>query len=74
MSAASDGWDAYHSLGLLLHELGLLENFAKACPPSTVQLVLGVLIDTVQGTVSVPGERMRDYQSSGRVAGKNKIN
>ena len=50
-------------LGLLLHELGLLENFAKACPPSTVQLVLGVLIDTVQGTVSVPGERMKEIIS-----------
>ena len=27
------GAAAYNSLGLLLEELGLLENFAKACPP-----------------------------------------
>ena len=54
----SVGTEAYEHLGELLEELGLLENLAKACPPSTVQLVLGVEIDTVNGTISVPVERM----------------
>ena len=54
----SVGSEAYEHLGELLVELGLLENLAKACPPSTVQLVLGVEIDTVNGTISVPAERM----------------
>ena len=47
VSPPSEGWDAYNDLGQLLLELGLLENLAKACPPETVQLVLGILIDTV---------------------------
>ncbi|MCH2416896.1 MAG: hypothetical protein MK195_09075 [Acidimicrobiales bacterium] len=54
------GKEAFESLGDLLTELGLLENLAKACPPATVQLVLGVEIDTINGTISVPEERMRE--------------
>ena len=46
-----DGMDAFESLGRLLHDLGLLENFTKACPPATSQIVLGILIDTVAGTL-----------------------
>ena len=38
-------------------------NVAKACPPATVQIVLGVLINTVEGTVSVPEERMQEIIS-----------
>ena len=60
VSAPSQGWEAYDSLGQLLKELGLLENLSKACPPATTQIVLGVLIDTVKGTVSVPEGRMRE--------------
>ena len=52
-----------HERGQLLLELGLLENFAKACPPATVQLVLGILINTVEGTMSVPEGRMREIIS-----------
>ena len=63
VSAPSDSWNAYNSLGDLLHELGLLENIAKACPPSTIQIVLGVLINTVEGTISVPDERMQEIVS-----------
>ena len=63
VSAPSEGWEAYNSLGQLLKELGLLENLAKACPPGTAQIVLGVLIDTVEGTVSVPEERMQEIIS-----------
>ena len=54
------GWDAYNSLGQLLHDLGLLENLSKACPPATVQLVLGVLVNTIDGTVSVPADRLEE--------------
>ena len=58
VSLPDEGWEAYESLGQLLYHLGLLENLDKACPPATVQLVLGVLINTVEGTVSVPEDRM----------------
>ena len=60
VSSWNDGWVAYESLGQLLSELGLLENFEKACPPSTTQLVLGIVINTVDGTLSVPDERMAE--------------
>ena len=49
---------AYEALGQLLEELGLLENYAKACPPSTVQIVLGVRIDTIAMTISISSERL----------------
>ena len=50
VSSADSGVEAYNSLGDLLEELGLLENLEKACPPATVQLVLGVKINTVENT------------------------
>ena len=50
-------------LGELLLQLGLFENFVKACPPATIQIVLGVLIDTVNGTISVPSDKMEDINA-----------
>ena len=58
VSHVSAGVEAYDKLGQLLADLGLLENLEKACPPSVVQLVLGVEIDTEKGTISVPASRM----------------
>jgi hypothetical protein len=55
--------DAYESLGQLLMDLGLLENMEKACPPSVIQLVLGVEINTVEGSISVPEERMIEIRA-----------
>ena len=52
-----------YDLGELLHNLSLLENFQKACPPATIQVVLGVLINTVDGTVSVPSDRMEEIKA-----------
>ena len=54
VAAVSFGNEAYENLGKLLFDLGLLENKEKACPPSTIQLVLGIEISTVEGTMSVP--------------------
>ena len=51
---------AYNALGELLHELGLEENTNKACAPSSCQVVLGILINTVEGTVSVPEEKLSE--------------
>ena len=63
VSPPSEGEEAYNDLGQLLFELGLLENFAKACPPATIQLVLGILINTMDGTMSVPAGRMKEIIS-----------
>ena len=67
VSPPAFGMEAYQALGKLLADLGLLENFSKACPPETVQLVLGVIIDTVAGTISVPNEKMVEINDSLRV-------
>ena len=63
VNSLDKGWDAYSSLGQLLLDLGLHENFEKACPPATVQMVLGVIVNTVEGTLSVPEERMVEILS-----------
>ena len=52
--------DAYAHLGGTLAELGLLENFEKACAPATKQIVLGVEIDTVNGTCAVPADKLKE--------------
>ena len=51
---------AYTALGDLLQELGLEENFSKACKPASSQIVLGVLINSVDGTVAVPDEKLEE--------------
>ena len=54
---------AYMALGELLENLGLEENLSKACEPATSQIVLGVLIDSVEGTVAVPAEKLKEIVS-----------
>ena len=54
---------AYVALGELLKELGLEENLAKACEPSSTQIVLGVLINSVEGTVAIPDEKLKEIVS-----------
>ena len=51
---------AYEELGKLLKNLGVEENFSKACPPSTVQVVLGIQVDTDAMTLSVTQDRLLD--------------
>ena len=51
---------AYLALGDLLLELGLGENFTKACRPATMQIVLGILIDTINMTASVPKDKLEE--------------
>jgi hypothetical protein len=63
VSSWTDGRIAYESLGQLLSDLGLLENFDKACPPSAIQLVLGIIINTLDGTLSGPDDRMLEILS-----------
>ena len=60
VSSPETGMDAYESLGTLLLDLGLVENLKKACPPSTSQIVLGVLVDTINGIIAVPDDKMEE--------------
>ena len=57
------GEEAYVALGELLYNLGLEENYPKACPPSTRQIVLGVIIDTISMTISITEERLAEISS-----------
>ena len=63
VSDSSAGQSAYEHLGKILRDLGLEENIPKACPPSVVQTVLGVVIDTESMTISVTGERMEEIKN-----------
>ena len=45
--------EAYAHLGGTLAELGLLENFEKACEPA-------VEMDTVNGTCAVPADKLKE--------------
>lgn len=60
MSSPSTAIAGYNSLQTLLTNLGLTEKLSKACPPSTTQTVLGILIDTVSMTLSVTPERLNE--------------
>ena len=58
VSDSTTGSAAYEHLGSILRDLGLEENIPKACPPSVIQTVLGVVINTENMTISVTQERM----------------
>ena len=53
---------AYEHLGKTLQELGLLENVSKACPPAPIQIVLGIEINTVEGTIAVPKDKLHEIK------------
>ena len=50
---------SFASLSELMRDLGLTVSEKKLVPPSTQVVCLGVLIDTVTGTVSIPSEKLR---------------
>ena len=54
---------AFHELGKLLKEIGILESEAKAIPPATKMLFLGILLDSVNQTVSIDTERLNEIRN-----------
>ena len=52
--------DAFHALKHLLCRLGLQSSPDKDCPPTTLMVFLGILINTVTMTLSVPQEKIAD--------------
>ena len=52
--------EAFQYLRFLLRDLGLVESTNKACPPGTRRTCLGVEFDTVQMTISVTADRLRE--------------
>ena len=53
-------WDSYHYLFKLLHELGLEVSQSKLIPPSSQVICLGVLVDSVNKMLSIPGEKLQE--------------
>ena len=51
---------SYHDLLQLLQDLGLEVSQSKLVPPSTQVICLGILVDTVQKTLSIPEDKLKD--------------
>lgn len=50
--------DSYVNMGLLLKRVGIEENVEKACSPKEKAIVLGVLFNTIDMTLSLTEEKM----------------
>ena len=57
---------SYAALIDLMNEFGLTISQKKFVPPSMQATCLGVLIDTVKGTISIPPEKLQDVTASVR--------
>ena len=62
VEAACRAWESYYSMRDILEELGLKENSSKALPPAQRQIVIGVLFDTINMTMSVTPERVAEIR------------
>ena len=54
----SVAWNSYDALTHLMRDLGLTISEKKLVPPATQVTCLGVLIDTVKGTIAIPPEKL----------------
>ena len=54
---------AFTAMGTLLGELGLEESSDKASPPAQQMTYLGVHFNTVEMTMSVPGEKLQEIRA-----------
>ena len=53
---------SFLALGALMHNLGLVESTAKACPPSTKMVFLGIHFDSDSLTMSIPPEKIQELR------------
>ena len=49
-------------LGWLLKDIGVWESEHKACPPSSLMVVLGILFNTIDMTISIAPDRVYEIQ------------
>ena len=56
----SKSMHSYTTLLKLLENLNIPVSQAKLCPPSTTVTCLGILVDSLKGTVSVPSEKLEE--------------
>jgi hypothetical protein len=55
-------WSAYETLGKVIEDSGLKESVNKDCPPDVKMVFLGVLVDTLNMTLSVTPERLSELR------------
>ena len=60
----SIAWKSYDALTDLMHQLGLTISEKKLVPPVTQVTCLGVLIDTVKGTIAIPPEKLEQINEA----------
>ena len=53
----------FHKLGWLLQDIGLWESEHKACPPSSLMVVLGIMFNTIYMTISIAPEQVDEIQT-----------
>lgn len=53
-------WERYNDWGTMLDLCGIQESPAKACPPSTAMVFLGILCDSERMTLEVPPDKISD--------------
>ena len=46
----------FHKLGWLLQDIGIWESEHKACPPSLLMVVLSIMFNTIDMTISISPE------------------
>ena len=55
---------SYDCLRNVLERLGLTISKSKLVPPTTQAICLGILIDTVAGTIAIPDQKLRQIKES----------
>ena len=56
----SEIWTSYYDLLQLLQDLGLEVSHSKLVPPSTQVICLGIAVDIIQKTLSIPEDKLKD--------------
>ena len=51
-------WEAFFTLGQILNDMGLKEAAEKATPPSTCMTFLGLEVNTISMTITIPSNKM----------------
>ena len=62
----SVAWASFHTLLDLMMQLGLTVSDKKLVRPAMQVTCLGVLIDIIEGTISIPREKLRDVTDAVR--------
>ena len=52
----------FHKLGWLLQDIDVWESEHKACPPSSLMVVLGILFNTIDMTIFIVPDRVTEIQ------------